>query len=251
MPAYPRYVEAVHRSAAAEAAQPDATPLARAIERRAAGWERLMPDRMSTSRVVAALVSFTDDYDGPYPDEAFDDEAVRACLDHLADRPGVTLPELLDAPPCRDRGSWLEAVLVLHAALRQLARGRDGRALPSCRLSLDERLWIGRGVLPFTRELSRGGDPLGDAYHYAANLAIGSLLVSGRARTAWPVPLFAVGPELMWLVREKGFGAPLFFGNHARIDRLGLRHGAGVARLRRSGAAPGRPPAHPGSHRPG
>ncbi len=132
--------------------------------------------------------------------------------------------------PCAEAPSFVEAVLVLHAALRQLARGRDTRALPSCAMDLATRLRVGANIAPFAPEQSRGGDPLGDAYHYLANLAVGASVIPSKPETWWPAPLFACGPELMWLVRQRIFGSTLFFGNHARIDRLGLLHGLSVAR---------------------
>ena len=56
------------------------------------------------------------------------------------------------------------------------------------------------------------------------------------ARRLWLVPLFAAGPELMAGIRQGVFGSVLFFGNHARIDRMGLAHGLAISR--RSGSAP-------------
>jgi hypothetical protein len=86
--------------------------------------------------------------------------------------------------------------------------------------------------LPFKPEVSRGGDPLGDTYHYLATLAAG--VAAGSARQClWMIPLFAAGPELMKGVRELVFGSTLFFGNHARVDRLGLRHGLSIPRQSR------------------
>jgi hypothetical protein len=224
MPGYPRYVDVVHGQRHA-GTQPRGPEMLRELLRRAGRWPRLV-GRVHPVRLAAALVSFTDDHDGPFPEEAFDDRAARGLIDHLAAAgSGVTMLDLLDAT-C-DRSSLLDAVLAVHVTLRQLARGRDGRALPSCRLTLDERLAAGRAVLPFAPEESRGGDPLGDAYHYAANLAVG-VAVSASPRAAWLAPLFAVGPELMWGVRQQTFDSVLFFGNHAAIDRMGLRHGLRV-----------------------
>jgi hypothetical protein len=221
MPEYTRYVAHVKSQDHRGRAQPDPAALLDAW--RAMAGEVHPPVR--TRRLVAALVSFVDDFDGPFAEEAFDDRAVRRCLDWLgATTTGVTLPEI--AAVCQ-KPSFLETILVTHAALRQLARGRDDRALPSCRMSLDERLQIGRHVLPFAPDIARGGDPLGDAYHYCANLAAGCLL--SPSWRAWPVPLFAVGPELMSGVRQGLFGSTLFCGNHARVDRLGLVHGMRVS----------------------
>lgn len=196
----------------------------------AARHPRVRPASLDRARLVAALVSFVDDYDGPFPEEHFDDANACRILEALAESSRThTIPDLLATAPCSDAPSFVEGVLLLHAALRQLARGRDGRALPSCTMSLATRLRIDAKIAPFAPSLSRGGDPLGDAYHYLANVAVGASVVVSRPETWWPAPLFACGPELMWLVRQTMFGSPLFFGNHARIDRLGLLHGLAVA----------------------
>jgi hypothetical protein len=185
-----------------------------------------VPEGLSSRRLVTTLVSFVDDYEGDFPREHFDEARVRWMLDHLErGGGGRTIPDLLAARGCASCASFVEAILVLHATLRQLARGRDNRALPSCAMDLDTRLRVGAKIAPFPEHLSRGGDPLGDAYHYTANLAVGVAFRPHAPATWWPVPLFACGPELMWIVRQELFGAYLFFGNHARIDRLGLAHG--------------------------
>ncbi|TNE84625.1 MAG: hypothetical protein EP330_28545 [Deltaproteobacteria bacterium] len=185
-----------------------------------------VPDELGGRRLTAALVSFVDDHDQPFPEECFP-AAAAALIDEWPAT--VTVPQILASPSCLAQGSLLEAVLVAHFAVRQLARGRDGRACPPLRMDMEARLARGRGVLPFHPEDSRGGDPLGDVYHYLATLAAG-LAAGSRRRHRWMLPLFAAGPELMWTVREACFGAPLFYGNHARIDRMGLVHGWRLAR---------------------
>ena len=232
---YQRYVQAVC-SRPKRDLQPDAGALLGALAAWSGRFKRALPEHLSARRLAAALVSFVDDYTGPYPEEAFDDRAVRIGLDRIAasDLP-MTIPDLLDGEPFSSLPTRLDALLVGHAVLRQLARGRDDRALPSARMSLEERLRIGGNIVPFHPSLSWGGDPLGDAYHYLANVTIGTLFAARRmphsARVLWPIPLFAVGPELMTLVRERTFGSKLFFGNHARIDRMGLRHGLSLGGL--------------------
>jgi hypothetical protein len=225
MPGYARYVDAV-KAQHHPGTQPRSAEMLDGLLRLAPRFPAVVGP-IRSRRLAAALVSFTDDHQDPFPAEAFDDRAVRALID------GMTGPETVLSLLERTRApTFLDAVLVVHAALRQLARGRDGRALPSCRLTLDERLAIGRCVLPFAPEESRGGDPLGDAYHYAANLAAG-LAAASDPRAAWLAPLFAAGPELMWGVRQEAFGSVLFFGNHASIDRMALRHGLRVGRANR------------------
>ena len=226
MPGYPRYVASVQALPPAPRHQPP--DLLDQIRRIARSFPAIRPRRVRVRRLVAALVSFVDDYEGPWPDEAFDDRAVAEVLAWLERQDGATIPELLASPGSRSAPTLLDAVLRVHAALRQLARGRDDRALPSSRRTVEERLRLAACVVPFAPELARGGDPLGDAYHYVATLAVGLAADPSAPSTLVPLPLFAVGPELMWVVRDQVSGSTLFFGNHARIDRLGLRDGARV-----------------------
>jgi hypothetical protein len=100
-------------------------------------------------------------------------------------------------------------------------------------MSLSERLERSVVFAAFQPEDSRGGDPLGDTYHYWAMLVGGLWCGDPRraraidARAVWH--LLSSGADLMWLVRDRVFGSTLFFGKHKAIDRLGLRHGAMLA----------------------
>jgi len=118
--------------------------------------------------------------------------------------------------------------------MRQLARGRDVRAFAGRTLSLAERCDAGLAIAPFPPSIAQGGDPLGDTYHYFANVIVGVLSSTDRNRRtpggAAIALLFYAGPVLMHLVRERTFGAKLFYGTHARVDRLGLAHGIALAR---------------------
>lgn len=183
----------------------------------------LVPADLNSARLAAALISFVDDYAGQYPLEAFVDGAVAALIDAWGRAPApLTLPDLvaLGAP----QPTLLDQLLLAHAAVRAVARARDTRALPSVRLSLEARCALGAKLLPFPDALSQGGDPLGDVYHWLATASAG-LAAASLPRRLWLVPPFAVGPELMWLVRERIAGSVLFFGNHAAVDRAGLRAG--------------------------
>lgn len=193
---------------------------------------------VSATRLVTALSSFVDDYVGPMPSDLFEVDAAVALLDAFEGRLCLTVTEqlslALDAQPARSvRRSLFHAVLALHTATRVLARGRDGRLSPSLALDLDERLRLGRAIAPFHPEDARGGDPLGDTYHYWANVAAGLFAGGGRpteARRHLVAGLFFAGPALMTTVRQGIFGSDLFYGNHARIDHLGLRHGRALCR---------------------
>jgi hypothetical protein len=226
MPRYHEYVRAVRGQKQARF-QPPPGELFAALRRLASRFPALAPANLSSLRLTAALISFVDDHDQSFPGEYLPGahgERVWAELGRDAD-----IIAILNTRVCLAQPTFLDAVLLAHLALRQMARGRDTRALGTLDLSLSERLHQGQRILPFAAEVSRGGDPLGDTYHYLATLAAGLAAGSARQRS-WMIPLFAAGPELMKGVRERLFGSTLFFGNHARIDRLGLRHGLRLAR---------------------
>jgi hypothetical protein len=189
--------------------------------------------------IIGTLVSFTDDHGAKLPS--------LACLgveaERLIDRIGMYSLHALS--PSSVLGLALQitddgfrALMVCHLAVRQLARGRDARAFGRHTLSLADRCDAGRAVAPFPPWIAQGGDPLGDTYHYFANVIAGVLSSTGRSRRAPGgaaiALLFYSGPVLMHLVRERTFGARLFYGTHARVDRLGLAHGIALARRQRS-----------------
>lgn len=188
--------------------------------------------------IIGTLVSFTDDHGATLPD--------LACLGVEAERliESIRRHGLHTLSPPKVLGLALEiaedgfrALMVCHLAVRQLARGRDVRAFGGRTLSLADRCDAGRAVAPFPPWIAQGGDPLGDTYHYFANVIAGVLSSTARVRRA-PVGaaialLFYSGPVLMHLVRERAFGARLFYGTHARVDRLGLAHGIALARRQR------------------
>ena len=227
MPRYPEYVRAVH-AARVVGHQPRAAQLVDGLIGWSRGFPAAVPIKWSARRLTAALVSFTDDHDGPFPEEWFP-AAIREVLEQVNGLDRVDLPAVLELSACRKQPTTLDGILVAHGALRHLARGRDDRALGIDPWTLERRLEVGARVLPFHPEESLGGDPLGDCYHYLATLAAG-LAGSARSDAAWMLPLFAVGPNLMSLVRDRLAGSTLFFGNHAAIDRMGLQHGRQISR---------------------
>ncbi|MCB1305123.1 MAG: hypothetical protein KDK37_12625 [Leptospiraceae bacterium] len=180
--------------------------------------------------LVTALISFTDDFRGPFPYLFFKRGPIKAFIEWLENqnRP-LTLPDLFLCPEVRRCENALDSILIIHAALRHIARGRDTRAI-GFPMSLERRLLISGNVAPFPEAVSCGGDPLGDAYHYLANLAIGIAITPEPLASRWPIPLFRAGPYLMLWIRQRCFGSILFFGNHRRIDHLGLSHGQFIAR---------------------
>lgn len=187
--------------------------------------------------MVSVLVSFVDDHNQPIPEECFPRVETLRLLD-LIQNAFSPEHEPLDAPGqfalaltvCAD--PWT-ALLACHFATRQLARGRDTRVLGrTWALDVKKRYAAGRAIAPFAPELSGGGDPLGDTYHYWANVlaALGSQSLGGdRAQRLVP-GLFYLGPNLMLWIRQRTFKSQLFFGTHARIDRLGLEHGLALHR---------------------
>lgn len=121
-----------------------------------------------------------------------------------------------------------------------LARGRDTRLSDAFIMSLEERLERGKAIAPFHPDDSNGGDPLGDTYHFWANVAGGLYAGTQRsasARAAFVAVMLYAGPWLMQTIREGVFGSRLFYGNHARIDRLGLTTGLRLARAGSSEAS--------------
>lgn len=227
---YEEYRRTVKQIDYCDCAQPDESILQEQLKIALLRFSRPMPAGLSARDLCTALISFVDDYSGPYPARAFQSAAVEQSFGLLrgaAEPLGIADIVRWQTPAFCE--SALDALLVAHALLRQLARGRDSRALPGCNLSLAERMELARKIAPFAPELSRGGDPPGDAYHYTANLCVGFASGFWRSSALWLRPLFAAGPWLMTLIRQELFGSVLFFGNHARIDWLGLRHGARLA----------------------
>lgn len=189
--------------------------------------------RVAHARLVAGLVSFADDYDGEPPSEILPAREAAAVLEMLRGRHDLDVTEQLHLA-LDVASSPLGAALALHLATRVLSRNRDTRL--GLDLGLDERLELGRAIAPFDPSDSDGGDPLGDAYHYWANVAAGmhSAGPGERLERALVSRLFEAGPHLMRTVRVGLFRRRLFYGDHARIDRAGLCHGqqAGLAALR-------------------
>jgi hypothetical protein len=175
--------------------------------------------------LLAALSSFTDDYALEPPRGLFAVDIAVSILARIRDEHCLCLPEQLDiALGCAD-GRPFEALLGLHTATRVLARGRDTRLHPSFQMSLDERLRRGEAIAPFHPDDALGGDPLGDTYHFWANVVGGvyaACPTNPRASRALVGGMLYAGPWLMHSVRETLFGSTLFCGTHARIDRLGL-----------------------------
>ena len=187
------------------------------------------------ARLVAVLVSHTDDHSEPLPHEILPREAsllfIRRVAQELGSHTLSTAHQLSIAVELTG-DPWL-AILVCHLAIRQLARGRDVRALGrDAPVDIRVRCQLGRAIAPFPDSLAQGGDPLGDTYHYWANVAAGVAAASaGGTSGAATRALFRCGPLLMLWVRERTFRSRLFYGTHDHIDRLGLRHGEELARL--------------------
>jgi hypothetical protein len=242
MPKYPEYVAAVAElKRRVGAYNPPGNELGTALDELVTSRRSTVtaefpwtPATVTWPRMLAAVTSFTDDYTGPYPDEFFSRSQVYETTRRLTRQSSVlgrplTIPEQLaiSLDVCDD--SAFAASATLHAASRMIARGRDMRALPALRLDLRHRLTQGATFAAFCEVDSKGGDPLGDTYHYWA-MVVGGMWcgdvrrvrsVASRATAA----LFRNGADLMWLVRDRLFGSPLFFGRHKAIDRLGFDHG--------------------------
>jgi hypothetical protein len=190
---------------------------------------------VATQRLLAALVSFVDDYHGEYPEELFPRSAMEALMDGFAASPAASLDvvEQFDVALALVGPFPFAAALALHGAVRTLARGRDRRLGAPFDLSLEQRLARGASLVPFARALGPRGDVLGDTYHYWACFAAGlhcSRRAHDPARRAMRA-LFGVGADLMAAVRHGVFGHELFGGTHDAVDRAGLSHGLQLGAL--------------------
>jgi hypothetical protein len=242
MPRFQEYVARLEPRAVNE--NPERTLFGRAIRARVAGTSGahrqplFLPwsprQKLATQRLFAAVVSFVDDYNGPYPDELFPRAPMAALIDVFATSPRSSL----DLVAQFDRALTIvgphpfAAAVALHGAVRTLARGRDRRLGSPFDLSLEERVARGASVAPFARELGPHRDALGDTYHYWGCFSIGmhcGVRLDDPARWAL-LGLTGAGADLMALVRSGVFAHPLFCGNHAAVDRAGLTHGFAAAR---------------------
>lgn len=190
---------------------------------------------IATQRLFAAIVSFVDEYHGPYPEEFFPRAAMSALIDAFAVRPPMSLDvvDQLEASLSVVGPHPFAAAVALHGALRTLARGRDRRLGAPFDLSLEQRLAKGASIAPFARALGPRRDALGDTYHYWACFAAGlhcGIRTRDPARLAM-LALFGVGADLMAAVRHGIFGHELFAGKHDAVDRAGLSHGLEIGRL--------------------
>jgi hypothetical protein len=191
--------------------------------------------------IVGALVSFTDDHRAPF-DAAMFPPACAHMLAELSDH--AERRETLDRAAqlrlaARHAQSGFEALTICHAVSRQLARGRDGRAL-GVAPALRDRVRIGRVIAAFPPATSCGGDALGDTYHYWANVIAGV-----TAAQLDPLRRFVVretfhrGAFLMRTIRDGVFGGTLFAGDHEAVDQLGLATGLVLGEARRGGRRDG------------
>ncbi|MFK8001920.1 MAG: Mpo1-like protein [Polyangiales bacterium] len=182
---------------------------------------------VSAFDLLAALSSFTDDY-AIEPPRLFAVDVAVSILERIRGEHCLSLWEQLEIALRCAEGRPFEALLGLHTATRVLARGRDARLHPAFRMSLEERLHHGEAIAPFHPDDALGGDPLGDTYHFWANVTAGvyaACPTNPKASRAMVYAMLYAGPWLMHGVRETLFGSTLFCGTHSRIDRLGLSLG--------------------------
>lgn len=187
---------------------------------------------LSLTDLSAALIGRTDDYDGPMPEAMLPAAGARALMDVLgeaAEQAGRPLDVCEQYAVALDAagGHPLAAALLLHLAVRVLARGADRRRDPALALWLDERLALGSAIAAFA---GSEADPLGDARHYWAMVCAGMGSVwakqTGR-RSAGRLlhAAFYLAPSAADRVRMRLDG-PKFA--RAGLRRMGLRHGIGL-----------------------
>ncbi len=230
MPGFQRYAAHVD-SMPQSRTNPPGAALGRALAR-VASRASCRAAHTSAVALLTGLVSFVDDHGEAVESRIFRPELALRILRAFEGHRALTVPAQLVRALGLAEGRLFDAVLGLHTATRVLARGRDARLHPDLALSLDERLARGRAIAPFHPDDARGGDALGDTYHYWANVAAGLFAASGRpseARRHVVGALLYCGPVLMRTVRQGIFGSVLFYGAHARVDRLGLAHGRALA----------------------
>ncbi len=195
---------------------------------------------LSLTRLSAALIGRTDDYTGPMPTELLPSADARALMDDLsaaataAGRP-LDVCEQLDVALRATDGHPLAAALLLHLAVRVLARGSDRRRDPALALWLDERLALGAAIAAFA---DSPNDPLGDARHYWAMVCAGMASAwakqtgrRGAGRLLHLVFYLGLPPADRVRLRLEGPRA-----DRVGISRMGLRHGIslGVAAARQA-----------------
>jgi len=190
----------------------------------------------------AALIGRTDDYDGPMPEAMLPAAGARALMDALhvaAGRAGRPLDVCEQYAVALDAagGHPLAAALLLHLAVRVLARGADRRRDPVLALWLDQRLALGSAIAAFANS---DADPLGDARHYWAMVCagMGSVWAKQTGRRAAGRLLhvtFYLAPAAADRVRLRLDG-PRF--ERTGLRQMGLRHGIslGVAAARQARA---------------
>ncbi|MDX1959846.1 MAG: hypothetical protein SFU98_14845 [Leptospiraceae bacterium] len=188
-------------------------------------------DSIKLIKIISVLICFIDDHSEIYPRFCFDEEKIPRLIEWMrASKTTLTIPEILESKILDSTECTIEKLLIVHATLRLLARGRDFRAFNNYQLTLEERILISRNIAPFDPSVSNGGDPLGDSYHYLANFIIGIIFGNRPLIQKFPILLFFMGPYLMKAIREFFFGNILFFGNHSTIDHMGLKHGIRISK---------------------
>lgn len=180
--------------------------------------------------IFSTLICFIDDHSEDYPPFCFDKSAIINLVEWIKkSKIPLTVPEIVKSEILNSTIFTIDKLLIVHATLRLIARGRDFRAFSNFTLSLEERIQISKNIAPFEINVSNGGDPLGDSYHYVANIIIGITFSNKSFFNKIPIVLFMLGPYLMKIIREYIFGNILFFGNHCRIDHMGLNHGLKIS----------------------
>ena len=180
--------------------------------------------------IFSTLICFIDDHSEDYPSFCFDKSAIINLIEWIKkSKNPLSVPEIIKSEILNSTIFTIDKLLIVHATLRLLARGRDFRAFSNFTLSLEERIQISKNIAPFEINVSNGGDPLGDSYHYVANLIIGITFNNKSIFNKIPIVLFMLGPYLMKIIREYIFGNILFFGNHCKIDHMGLNHGIKIS----------------------
>lgn len=200
---------------------------------------------LSLSDLAAALVSPVDAHRGPLhatylPAAALPGLCARLSTRAAAEGRPLDVCEQLEVAMSAHPGRPLAAGLLLHCLARVLARGQDRRLGPQARMWLDERLAHGQTLAPFSAALRGAGDPLGDLTAYWGSASAGMAATWAKQhgrRSAGRLlqVLFYAGPSLGGHLRRGPFG------DHARVARVGLRHGLalGVATQRQLRTPPG------------
>lgn len=196
-------------------------------------------------RLVATLISFSNDHNNEIAKEFFPAERIRDFLARVVQESKNRNSTLNVCSQFRIAlsvadGHPIGAAVIAALAYRAIARLWDSRADPLMRFSAElesendvDAVKVGLSTSLFHYYIDPR-DPLADTYHFWTNILIGMFTeFEGGARpvgSALCRTAFYFGPDLMHLVRIRMFGVKQIAGVHKYEDRMGMWIGVQIAR---------------------